>query len=94
MTVPRITHDAEADAAYVALAARFDDDGLFTTRVVQLDAGGPVLLELDALGRLVGVEVLQAGRTLPPELLLHLQRPDTRPDPRPDEQRETDRGPA
>ncbi len=52
MTANTTTYDPEADAAYVRLAP--EDTPIATTREV---APG-VILDLDAQGRLVGIEVL------------------------------------
>lgn len=67
-----VTYDEDADVAYVALADHIDDDALVSTRLVELAVGGPLLLELDDAGRLLGIEVLHAARALPPELVHRL----------------------
>jgi uncharacterized protein YuzE len=64
-----VRYDEEADVAYVALADSIDDGALVSTRLIELAVGGPLLLELDDAGRLLGIEVLQAARALPPELI-------------------------
>jgi uncharacterized protein YuzE len=56
--VPDMTYDPEADAAYIYLGA---------AAVVESEDVSPgVVLDYDAEGRVVGVEVLNASRTLAP----------------------------
>ncbi|CAM2864826.1 MULTISPECIES: DUF2283 domain-containing protein [Dermacoccus] len=74
----RLTFDAEADAAYVALGPDPGVGGV--ARSVPVDTGDEpgidVVLDVDANGRLVGVEVLGARRMLAPEVLAAAQRLD------------------
>lgn len=74
----RLTFDGEADAAYVALGPDTGAGGV--TRTVPVDLGGElgidVALDVDANGRLVGVEVLGASRLLAPEVLAAAHRLD------------------
>lgn len=62
----RIKYDPAADAAYVYLVDRIQP-GEAKTQIVVLDGG--VVLDLDAEGRLLGVEVVHAKRLLRPETL-------------------------
>jgi uncharacterized protein YuzE len=66
-------YDREADTLYLYLQATIEPDDVVTTLPVALARDGPgALLELDAAGRLVGLEVLHAASTLPPDLLRRL----------------------
>lgn len=66
----RVTYDAEADAAYIYLT-----DGVSAGRVARTcpcdpqEVGGMVSLDFDSVGRLIGIEVMDAARLLPPEAL-------------------------
>ena len=66
----RVTYDRDADAAYISL--RVIEAGGSKAQVPVLDerVAGEVILDLDAEGRLIGIEVLSAGRGLPLELLV------------------------
>jgi len=66
------SYDREADAAYLHLADVVDDAVPTTATVVELARGGPLLLELDGDGCLLGVEVLRASRILPGPLVHRL----------------------
>ena len=66
------SYDPEADTLYVYLSDAIDAGDVTSTVPV---AHPGVLLEVDAAGRLVGLEVLQATRTLPPSLLTRLRLP-------------------
>lgn len=74
----RLTLDGDADAAYVALGP--DPQGGGVTRSIPVDLGGEpgidVVLDVDANGRLVGVEVLGASLVLAPEVLAAARRLD------------------
>lgn len=56
-----VTYDAEADAVYIYLA-RIEAGGVAITRA---DGEGSVYCDFDHDGRLVGLEILEAGATLP-----------------------------
>jgi uncharacterized protein YuzE len=67
----RITLDDEADAAYIYLA---DEPvlGWHVTKTVSVptnEIGGLVNLDVDAKGRMIGIEVLDARSLLPDRLL-------------------------
>ncbi|WP_305789435.1 DUF2283 domain-containing protein [Symbioplanes lichenis] len=62
----RVTLDAEADAAYVELAAA-EHRSVENVTVERPD--GMIVLDFDAGGRLLGVEVLGAQLLLPEEAL-------------------------
>ena len=61
----RVTHDAEADAAYVYLVERISAGEVAATRVanVKLPAAS-INLDFDSDGRLLGIEVLGASKIL------------------------------
>ena len=66
----RVTFDPEADAAYIQLASEILAGGVARTYTCDpTDVGGMINLDFDSDGRLVGVEVLDAGHLLPPEVL-------------------------
>ena len=69
MTAVRVEYDAEADVAYLFLLDPIDDDAVTTTDDVVLPRGGRLLVERGTDGRLLGIEVQQAGARLPQELL-------------------------
>lgn len=66
----RVTYDSEADAAYIYFAPDTRVGGV--ARTVPVDGGEDpwmVNLDVDAEGRLVGLEVLDASRRMPKSLL-------------------------
>jgi len=67
----RVTYDAVADAAYIALAGPVGDGETATTIHSLLTPGdrGEVALDFDADGRLLGIEVLHASAVLPAAVL-------------------------
>ena len=67
----RVTYDPEADAAYAYLVDHIEP-GEAVRQVIAHD--GDVVLDLDAKGRLLGVEVLGAKRLLRPETLLRAEK--------------------
>ena len=70
MTSPRVEYDPEANAAYIYLTDEIPAGGV--ARCVPLDpieVGGMVNLDLDADGRILGIEVLDARGKLVPGLL-------------------------
>lgn len=72
----RLTYDAEADVAYLALGS--DAEAGDVSRTVPVDVGDEpgidVTLDLDANGRLVGVEVLGASTRLAPDVMASARR--------------------
>ncbi|GAB2842294.1 hypothetical protein GCM10027074_05950 [Streptomyces deserti] len=65
-----IEYDRENDSAYISLVAHIADGA--AVRQIPVDGIGvdaEVLLDVDASGRLLGIEVIGAGRALPAELL-------------------------
>jgi uncharacterized protein YuzE len=72
----RVTYDPEVDASYIYLRA-IEPGGSKTTvpvREAEGVAAGNLILDFDADGRLIGIEVLCASRVLPCELLAEAER--------------------
>ncbi|WP_067721400.1 DUF2283 domain-containing protein [Nocardia yamanashiensis] len=70
MIAPRVTYDPVADAAYIYLTHEILPGGVAkTVSVDPMTIGGMVNLDLDAEGRIVGIEVLGAKSRLDPHLL-------------------------
>ena len=68
----RLRYDAEVDAAYLSLVDRDlrPGEAVRQSDIISVPGGdGSVILDVDADGRLLGVEVLGARAVLPPELL-------------------------
>jgi uncharacterized protein YuzE len=61
----RITHDPAADAAYVYLVDRIEPGESKRQEVTE----GGLVLDYDADGKLLGIEILYAGRLLRPETI-------------------------
>jgi uncharacterized protein YuzE len=58
---PQVTHDPEANAAYIRFSA---------ARIVESEEVSPgVVLDFDAEGRIVGMELLDAEAQLPKDLV-------------------------
>jgi len=66
----RVTHDRTVDAAYIYLSSSIAPGAVKTTYACDpAEVGGQIHLDFDAQGRLVGIEVLDASRKLPPDIL-------------------------
>lgn len=66
----KLTYDRSVDAAYIQLAREIPAGGVAKTCPCDpLEVGGEINLDFDAEGRLVGIEILDASKKLPPELL-------------------------
>lgn len=66
----RMSYDPDADAAYVYLVDEIGARGVDRTVPVDpSEVGGMINLDFDAEGRLLGIEILDASRLLPPGLL-------------------------
>ena len=63
-----MSYDSEADAAYIYVRDAESRQGTVRSVPVQ-DAPGMIVLDFDTDGRLFGIEVLDASRLLPAELL-------------------------
>ncbi|MFI5959261.1 DUF2283 domain-containing protein [Cryptosporangium sp. NPDC051539] len=60
----RITVDEEADAAYVEIADDVQDGEAVEQVVIDRPGHGDVVLDFDAAGHLLGVEIIGASRLL------------------------------
>ena len=69
MTPMRVNYDSEADAAYISLKSIGSGEASQQVAVKSGAAAGKIILDLDDEGRLVGIEVLNARRGLPADLL-------------------------
>lgn len=68
------TFDSAADAAYWRLGGPVEPGAAVEQVVIERD-GGSVVLDFDAQGRLLGVEVIGARRLLRPTALAGLRAP-------------------
>ena len=68
-TPMRLTYDANADAAYIYLVEIAAGEVARTVPVDALASEAMINLDLDLSGRLLGIEVMDASKLLPPELL-------------------------
>jgi len=70
MRAVRLTHDAEADAAYVYLVDEIDRGEVASSRVADIPLDRAALtVDFDANGRVLGIEVLGASRILREETI-------------------------
>ena len=69
MIMTDLTYDPEADAVYIVLAPRSVD---------QTQEAGPLIYDLDAEGRIVGIEILAASKVLAPGDSQRALRPDAK----------------
>lgn len=72
VTIPcmRVTHDVEADAAYLYLVDEINRGEVATSRVAGIALENAALtVDFDANGRVLGIEVLGASRVLRPETI-------------------------
>jgi uncharacterized protein YuzE len=66
----RIEYDPEADAAYITLVEKGSGSRVAQTVPVDpAEVNGEINLDFEESGRLIGIEVLDASRLLPPEAL-------------------------
>jgi uncharacterized protein YuzE len=71
-----VTLDGEGDSAYVYLAERINAGEAVEQVVLDDDrVDGMVVLDLDANGRILGMEVVGASGLLPASLLQTMHRP-------------------
>jgi uncharacterized protein YuzE len=70
----RVTYDGSVDCAYIYLVP-IEAGGVATT-VTGEDEAGSVNLDFDREGRLIGIEVLEASRTLTREVVEQAERLD------------------
>ena len=72
----RATYDRSVDAAMIYLRD-IEPDGVKHTVPVWAEEGvaaGDVILDFDSEGRLIGIEVLNASKTLPADVLASAER--------------------
>jgi uncharacterized protein YuzE len=68
MPAPRAEYDPEADAAYIYLVEEILSGGV--DRTISMDPReGMINIDFDSDGRIVGIEVMDARRMLPADLL-------------------------
>lgn len=66
----RVTHDAEADAAYVYLVEKIHRGEVAHSRAARIKLDRAALtVDFDADGRILGIEVLGAGKVLREETI-------------------------
>lgn len=63
-----VTYDPEADAAYIYLGRG---------KIVETDEAGPFIYDVDAEGRVIGIEILSASKVLAPGDWQKARRPGT-----------------
>ena len=70
----RVTFDRKANAAYIYLRDIGPGEAVMQCSVECDKAKGWIILDLDKSGRLIGIEVLEATRGLPDEVLDSAER--------------------
>ena len=65
----KITYDRSADAAYIYLKEADPEDFGHTYPCDPIAVSGQINLDFDKNKRLIGIEILDAGKKLPEELL-------------------------
>ena len=65
----RMTYDSDADAAYLAIGDEVADGSAVENVVIERPGRGDIVLDFDADGRLLGVEVIGATGLLRPATL-------------------------
>jgi uncharacterized protein YuzE len=66
----RLQYSSDADAAYLQLADEIGPGGVASTYLCDTtQIGGMINLDFDSGGRLVGIEIMDASKFLPPEAL-------------------------
>lgn len=71
----RMTYDLEVNAAYLCIVDGVASGAAVENVVVQRQGKGDIVLDFDANGYLLGVEVLGADELLEPSVLAAAQRP-------------------
>jgi uncharacterized protein YuzE len=74
----RITFDPDADASVIAFVKYRRGIVAWTYECDSTACGGMVNLDFDDSGKLIGIEVVGATNTLPPEVLARATKPDPR----------------
>jgi len=62
-----LTYDPEADAVYIQVAG---------DKIDRQDEAGPFIYDMDAQGRIVGIEILSASKVLAPGDWRNARRPN------------------
>ena len=78
----RMTYDSDADAAYLAIGDEVADGSAVENVVIERPGRGDIVLDFDADGRLLGVEVIGATGLLRPAAVtaaIRIQVSDARP---------------
>jgi uncharacterized protein YuzE len=70
----RVTFERSSNAAYIALKEIGDGEAARQHVVDEPHTRGMIVLDFDKKGRLIGIEVLDATRALPQEVLEHAER--------------------
>ena len=68
----RVSYDVDADAAYLSLVDRDlrAGEAVEQSQIIATPSGtGSLIVDFDAAGRMLGIEVLCASAVLPPDLL-------------------------
>jgi uncharacterized protein YuzE len=70
----RVTFDRGGNAAYIYLKEIGEGEAVRQHLVDEPHTRGMIVLDFDKKGRLIGIEVLDATRALPQEVLDHAER--------------------
>ncbi|MCX6580339.1 MAG: DUF2283 domain-containing protein [Candidatus Aminicenantes bacterium] len=71
----RVTYDKQANAAYIYLASQIFPRSIIDTYTCNpVEVGGEINLDFDNQGRLVGIEILNADKKLPMEVLENAEK--------------------
>ncbi|MDQ1353920.1 MAG: hypothetical protein QG657_4229 [Acidobacteriota bacterium] len=71
----RVTYDKQANAAYVYLASQILPGSIIDTYTCNpVEVGGEINLDFDNQGRLIGIEILNADKKLPMEVLENAEK--------------------
>lgn len=66
----RITYDKQADAVYIYIQNNIKKGGVAKTYMCDTaDIDGMINLDFDEQGRLIGIEIMDASKKLPKDLL-------------------------
>lgn len=66
----RVTYDKQANAAYIYIASEILPGSIQETYTCNpVEVGGEINLDFDNQGKLVGIEILNADKKLPMEVL-------------------------
>jgi uncharacterized protein YuzE len=66
----RVTYDKQANAAYIYIASEILPGSIKCTYTCNTtEVGGEINLDFDCQGKLVGIEILNADKKLPMEVL-------------------------